>query len=497
MSVQSRPPLTRGTKIFYGLGSIAFGVKGQALSSLLILFFNQVVGLPAAWVSGAIAVTIVLDAFIDPAIGQWSDNFRSRWGRRHPFMYASALPTAVVFVLLWTPPHGWSDPALFGYLIACLVSLRVLISFYEIPSAALAPELAPDYDQRTGLLSYRYFFGIAGGALMTVMAYSVFLRKDATHPLGLLNREGYSQYAMVAAVVMLASILIATAGTHGQIPYLAKPPPRRATLKAMAREVIETLSNRNFAVVLASGVVAAVAGGLGSGLGLYISAYYWEIPSQQVGLLVVSAMVSTVFAVSLASPISRRLGKKRAVLTLFWTSLLISSAPLALGLLGVMPPNGSALLLGILIVDGFVAGLLGTMGFIIVSSMVADIVEEAQVKTGRRSEGLLLSADNIIQSSVASIGVFMSGLLLTWVNFPERAQPGTVDRDILTMLVMIYLPVNLVFRALSIVCLNFYTIDRAKHAEHLASIQDAAALAGESEPTSPQEQHAAGVVRPV
>ena len=492
-----RPPLTRGSKVMYGLGSVAFGVKGQALSSLLMLFFNQVVGLPAAWVSGAIAVTIVLDAVIDPAIGQWSDTFRSRWGRRHPFMYACALPVSVVFILLWTPPHGWSDPALFVYLVACLVSMRVLISFYEIPSAALAPELAPDYDERTGLLAYRYFFGIAGGALMTVMAYSVFLRKDASNPLGLLDREGYAQYAWVAAAVMLASMLVSTAGTHNQIPYLSQPPARRIRMGELAREVIQTLSNRNFAVVLASGVLSAVAGGLASGLGLYINAYYWEIPSQQVSWLVLSSMVATVFAVGLAPRAAAWWGKKRAVLALFWTSLLVSSAPLAGGLLGIMPPNGSLPLLLILIADGFIAGLLGIMGFIIVSSMVADIVEEVQVKTGRRSEGLLLSADNIIQKSVASVGVFLSGLILMWAAFPEKAQPGTVDREIVTLLVLIYLPVNLVFRAAAIFVLNYYTIDRAKHVAHLEELTQAAALAGENEPTSPQEQHAAGVVRPV
>jgi MFS/sugar transport protein len=86
-----------------------------------------------------------------------------------------------------------ANQSLFIYLVALLVTVRLLLSLYEIPSIALAPELTLDYDQRTGLMSSRFFFGTLGGAGMGVFALQVFLRKDATHPLGLMNRPGYSQ----------------------------------------------------------------------------------------------------------------------------------------------------------------------------------------------------------------------------------------------------------------------------------------------------------------
>jgi glycoside/pentoside/hexuronide:cation symporter, GPH family len=153
-----RPHLTLGTNLLCGVGSVAFGVHIAALSSLLMLFFNQVVDLPAAWVGAAMMVTLMFDAICDPLIGEWSDHSRSRWGRRHPFMYASAVPIAFAFYFLWNPPHGWSNQSLFIYLVALLVTVRLLLSFYEIPSIALAPELTLDYDQRTGLMSSRFFF---------------------------------------------------------------------------------------------------------------------------------------------------------------------------------------------------------------------------------------------------------------------------------------------------------------------------------------------------
>ena len=83
--------LSVGSKMFYGFGSVAFGVATLGLSSAVLQpYLNRVIGLPALWVGAAIMATLILDAFIDPAIGQWSDKLRTRWGRRHPLMYAAA-----------------------------------------------------------------------------------------------------------------------------------------------------------------------------------------------------------------------------------------------------------------------------------------------------------------------------------------------------------------------------------------------------------------------
>src|ERR1700685_3412117 len=166
-STSDRPPLTLWTNILYGVGSIAFGVHLTVLTSALLLFYNQVVGLPAAWVGGAMAATLLFDGICDPVLGEWSDHTRSRWGRPHPFMYASALPTAVAFYFLFNPPIGWTQIHLLIYMAVMLMTVRVLLSLYEIPSSALGPELTLDYDQRTTLMSSRFFFGTLGGAAMS------------------------------------------------------------------------------------------------------------------------------------------------------------------------------------------------------------------------------------------------------------------------------------------------------------------------------------------
>ena len=145
MSEAPRVPLVRQvgrrSTLAYGFGAVAYGVKDFGFSTFLLLFYNQVLGLPAAQVGFAIMCALLLDAFIDPAIGFLSDNTRSRWGRRHPWMYGSALPIAVGWLLLWNPPE-MSQGHLLMWVFVMSVIVRSAVSAYEVPSQALTPELS-------------------------------------------------------------------------------------------------------------------------------------------------------------------------------------------------------------------------------------------------------------------------------------------------------------------------------------------------------------------
>jgi Na+/melibiose symporter-like transporter len=217
------------TKIFYGLGSVAFGVKDNGFQTILLPFYNLVMHVPPQLVGLAIFIAMICDAVVDPIVGNFSDHLRTRWGRRHPLMYASALPVAVSYLLLWNPPH-WGTGALFVYLVIVAIVTRTFITFYEIPSSALVPELTEDYDQRTSFISYRVLFAWAGGLGIMVLAYIVFLQPDATHKVGQLNETGYSHYGIAAAIVMFCAILISAAGTHRFIPQFHVPPAEYKTL---------------------------------------------------------------------------------------------------------------------------------------------------------------------------------------------------------------------------------------------------------------------------
>ena len=117
------------TKFFYGFGSISFGIKNNGFSYFVLFVYSSVLGLPP-WMAGlALNLVLIADAITDPLVGYYSDRTRSKLGRRHPFMYAAALPVALTYYFLWTPPGGLTDWQLFSYLLVCATIIRVFITF--------------------------------------------------------------------------------------------------------------------------------------------------------------------------------------------------------------------------------------------------------------------------------------------------------------------------------------------------------------------------------
>ena len=154
--------LTFNTKFAYGIGQLAEGLKNSALSTFVLFYYNQVLGLSGTLAGTAILIALLFDAVSDPLAGSLSDNWRSRWGRRHPFMYASALPLGIAFFFLFSPPEGLSEFSLFLWLTVTVVLTRGAMTLYHVPHIALGAELSEDYDERTQIVSYRYFLGFAG-----------------------------------------------------------------------------------------------------------------------------------------------------------------------------------------------------------------------------------------------------------------------------------------------------------------------------------------------
>ncbi len=468
---KERPPLSLTTKLLYGLGAAANTIKQRGISTFLLLFYNQVVGLPPAMVSGAIAIALIFDAFVDPMVGQVSDNFKSKWGRRHPFMYTAALPVAVGFFLIWNPPMGWEKEALFIYMLVCLLVIRLFDTFFELPSSALLAELTEKYDERTSLIAIRQLCGVIGGLIMTLLVYEVFLKERPDGNGGITQREGWFEYSIVAAITIFTIILISSRGTHHQIPYLRQPPSRKITFAGMAKEVAHTLNNRSFVVLTVSGMFMSISLGLKGALELYFSLYFWGLTQSQLSALTIAGMIASVSGVSLASFVSKRMGKRNGAITMFAGAVVALVLPILLRLMGLMPPNGSTALFVILFIDVIANGAMAIMTGVMLASMIADVVEDSEVKTGRRSEGLLMSADNLFKKVVSGFGVFVSGLVLTFAQFPQGAKRGEVAPEILHNMALVYLPTLVTFYAIAIGCLFLFRIDKDAHEQNLATLR--------------------------
>ncbi|MFT3810502.1 MAG: MFS transporter [Micropepsaceae bacterium] len=459
--------LSLKTKAIYGSGTIAFGVKDQGFAILLMLFYNQVVGLRADLVGAAIMIAMIVDAVIDPLLGQYSDDFRSRWGRRHPFMYAAIVPVAVSYFFLWNPP-AWSNEALFAYLVVTAILVRISISLYEIPSTALLAEFSNDYDERTKLVAWRYFFGVLGGLVMMILTFNVFFAPTPAYQAGQLNPDGYWIYALVAAGVMALAMLVSALGTHRRIASIRLPPvERRATIGETLRHMGAVLFHPTYLSVILLSLFASMSSGLNASLGIYFTTFFWELTASQIADLTSSALIGILLAFAVALPLSSRLGKKKAAAILLSIALIVGTAPLLSRLAGIAPANGDAallpMLMGMLIV--FTMATIGAS--ILAVSMIADITEQIRLSTGKRAEGLLFSVATMISKAVSGMGVFVSGMLLTTVAFPAGALPGQVPQETLDSLATIYIALTVGLSLVAIVCLSFYPITREGHADAL------------------------------
>jgi len=473
-------PLTRRTKLFYGLGTVAFGVKDNGFNYLLLPFYNQVVGLSAPMVGLAILIAMTLDAIIDPLVGQISDNWRSRWGRRHPFMYAAALPVALSYLLLWNPPH-WSQGALFVYLLCVAVLIRGFISLYEVPSSALAAELTLGYDERTVLLSYRYFFGWIGGLVLYVIAFRFLFTPDAHHPVGQTNPAGYTRYGLLAAGMMFFAIIASSWGTHDRIAGLAQPPARRETVRQMLRDILDAWSNRSFQFLTLSGVATSMALGLNASMNFYINTYFWGLTAAQISTLAAGVVFSAFVALNLAPLVSRRIGKRAAAIWLMGSSVVVSLAPMMARLAGILPPNHTTAVFVVIFIQSVVAVALGVAGQTLISAMIADVVEEGELRTGRRSEGVYFSASIMVAKAVSGLGIFAASGLLGLIGFPAHANPDHIPTAVLVRLALAYAPAYAGLYLIGFALMMGYKITRASHATTLEQLAARAAAAAAAE----------------
>ena len=482
--VAQKSKLNFRTKFFYGFGSISFGIKNNGFSYFVLFVYSSVLGLPA-WMAGlALNLVLVVDAFTDPLVGYYSDRTRSKWGRRHPYMYAAALPVAITYYFLWTPPGGLTDWQLFSYLLVCAIIIRVFITFYEVPSISLGPELTDNYVDRTSLMSFRYFFGWFGGLTTYNLVWFWFGPQNVTETYsdGRYNPAAWSEYGLVAAVLIFIGILVTSLGTHKHIPELIEPPERKHSgLKEVFLEVKETLSaNRSYMFLFFSGLLAALAGGIEAALSVYFDMHFWGLDTSEMltrGLCLYLAPIIAIFA---APMLTDRLGKKKTVMYVWAFQILFAALPFTLRYLdltqgtSLFPTNDSEYLLITLCIHVVINVSCAIIVFATLASMLMDLVEEIQLKTGRREEGVLFSARSFADKAVSGFGLTFAGVILSLISFPSgtvirEELGGQVPSEVLASLALWYIPICIVAYGSALILVSGYTLTRGKQEENSAN----------------------------
>ena len=468
------PPLTRTTRISFGLGAMANGIKSAAFSTYLMLYFNQVIGVPAAIVGTALACTLLVDAIVDPFLGRWADVTRSRWGRRHPFMLASLLPTTVFFFVTWFPPSDLTDLQYGFWIFAFAAATRASISAFEITASAMGSELSSDYAERTRLFSLRYWFGYAGAYGFAAFSLAfIFIESDA-YPRGQLNPASYANFALLGAALIFVAILVCTFGTRSRIPYLRQASAKQSEKQSMRAHLAEMLAafrNRAFLSIFGFGVFKFTAIGLYSAVNIYFGTYLFKLNADALALLTLDSFLAATLAAPLAPVCSRLFGKRNSSMIFAVLGVSIGLTPLALSYVGMFFEPGDALLLPTLFVIGAIYMAMVTISLINTSSMLADVVDDSAVETGEHTAGTFFSASSFMQQCSNALGIFVAGQVLTIANFPENADPDTISAAAVDSLVLSYIPINLGLWTIGALFLLFYPISKQRHERNLETLR--------------------------
>lgn len=459
------------TRLAYGVGGAAGGIKNNGFDYVLLLFYSQVLGLPGLWVAAAIWIALIVDAVSDPIVGYWSDNLRSSMGRRHPFLYAAAIPATVAYFFVWNPPTGLEGQSLFAWLLTLTIIVRVGYTLFEVPSLSLSAELSQDYDVRTSLMSFRYFFAWVGGLTVQVMLFAVFLQPSENDPQGFFHLPGWNLYGLVGASTMFIAILITALGTHHRIPHLKSAPPERdLTIGKIFSEIWETLSNPSFRALFVATLFGLLATGISATLNQYINGFFWNFTGDQIAILTFAVYLSAIMALVLAPIVGRIWGKKRAAIIVGLMAFTLAPAPVFARLLGLLPENGTPELFYIILVVTVFDIALIIAYQMLAASMVTDIVEESELKTGRRSEGTFFAGITFIRKLSQGIGVMTASLILAFATIAPGIRPEDASADSVAKLGFGYAATLLTVWMLMLLAISFYRISREDHAKNLAAL---------------------------
>jgi len=450
----------------FAFGQIPEGVQSTSFGFSLLFVYNQVLGLSGAYASAAIVIAQVIDAVGDPVVGNWSDRTRSRWGRRHPFMYGSALPFGICFYLLFAPPQGLDEFGLFLWLVTFSTLTRTTQSFYSIPHTAMTAELSMEYHERTLLSALRSLFGSIGTLMVFLIGLQLYFTPTELYPNGQLNPAAYPLFAATFAAVIVVGIWISAAGTHSHIPHLPQATTQERGFSAVAvlRDAGQAFALHSFRVLVMASVLWGMTMGMVATLSIYLGTLYFQFSLQLIGLSFPASVLGGFVGAALAMPLSRWVPEKRTLYMagLAWYAVW-NTGPIILSLLGLAPEPGDMRLFYLVMTANAICSMgIGVLG-VMLGSMIADITDEHQELHGSRNEGIYYAAAAFAAKAVGGFGIIISGLVVDLAGIQPNATAATIDPEALRTLALAMGPGVLAITAITVWVASRYRLSQAEH----------------------------------
>ncbi|HKU37780.1 MAG TPA: MFS transporter, partial [Polyangiales bacterium] len=461
--MSSSERLRMGTKLGFGVGAVAEGAILIAFNAWNFLFYNQVLGLSGTLAGLAVTISLLLDGISEPVVGSLSDRWRSKLGRRHPFLYAAPIPLAISFYLLYSPPAGLSGIPLFLWFTLFATLHRQALTIYQVPHLALGAELTSDYHQRSVVMSYATLFGVVGGAGTFFYGWTWF----AKNPGGSTAAGNYVGLGLGVGLISAIAIFLSAHFTRDQIARLKQPAHDvpRFSLGQLWHEIRDCLSNHNYRNLLLGLFSLSATIGTLETLQTYVSLFFWQLPEKTIRAFGLASPPGFILAFFLTVQLHRKFDKRRTILGSLFLVAIVVATPISLRLLGLFPGPGSKALFPLLMLTTFLYYTGFAMLTISVLSALADVADEHELNTGRRQEGVFYAARTFFSKLSTGLGHVLAGLAIDIIHFPTKAKPGTVPDDVLAQLGLVNGPIAAIPAVIAAVFYARYAIDKQRHAE--------------------------------
>lgn len=464
----AEPSVPTRTKVFFGIGSMAESVFLYSFGFFSMLYYNQVLGLPATLAGLGPTLALVFDAVTDPLMGSWSDRFKSKkWGRRHPFMLAAPIPVTLCFLAIFNPPSEISQTGLFIWLVVFSILMRSSMTLFFIPHMAFGAELSKDYHERSSVMSYGSSFGFIGASGTQWLSLSFVFMATADYANGLLNPNAYPIFSWWVAAIVFVSLYLSAWFTRDRIPTLHQPDSKLPSfsIKNLFSDLFNVLRNRNYLCTLLGLLFLSLTIGMRATFSQYMNIFYWELLPVQIRWFVIGGIIGHVLGFLLAYRLHKRFDKRPVMVLTVIGYGIFEAMPVILRILGVFPENGTDALFPSILVFHALGSVSVSIYSISIMSALADVADENESRHGLRQEGMIYSARTFFSKVDRAIGTLIAGVSLDLILFPPKAKPGEVPEDVIFMLGVIDSPVTIIPALIAAVFLAGYGIDKKSHAQ--------------------------------
>tara|TARA_R110002073_G_scaffold61577_9_gene154810 strand:+ start:176 stop:1600 length:1425 start_codon:yes stop_codon:yes gene_type:complete len=455
------------TKLAFGTGQVAEGIKTTSFSLFVLFYYNQVLGLSGSLTGAALFIALVVDAVTDPLVGSMSDNLKSKLGRRHPFMYAAAIPLGLAFIGMFSPPGDLSEIQLFLWLVVFSVLTRVAMTFYQVPHLALGAELTDNFHERTRVVSYRQFFGTIGGALASIIGFGYYFSDEQG---GRLVAENYTAFGVTLSLMMVVAIWYSAWGTQSEIPFLKNPTPDQTAKGQFFSTLKQVFQNSSFRSLFTGVLVICVMAGVNLSLDLYMYQYFWEFSARQMMFVQFGSIFGLLGGTLIAGKLHELAGKRFSIAlgATVWAALQV--LPVVLRLFGWFPENSTQDLFVSFIAIKFIQGLLLQQVFVSLGSMMADVADEHEYLFFTRREGIYFGAIAFSTKATTGLGNFIGGVGLDVIGWPSGSDmgvPADIPTEVILNLGLLYGPFVAAFSVIAVWCFSKYSLTESRHKQIL------------------------------